>query len=361
SFYANLVKRCALYYATVILESSGRTDMAWEVGELFHYVGNPMTRTLMSTAASSKFYWEPLTESTLADANAYIEHRRQTARSISLYGLDPETGKERLYSSSRESWLYMLKDVEVESWLNLDSRSVKLMRSHTGEVLALALIVPIHSGTLPVLKQDPLCGPYLASLSPAELRQLDVPPDRPAGWFNRSLDVSDVTDPDLRADVMKMFYSYICMGGLFIASPPATEMNELAHLSVGFEVVEGVSHTFYDGRTPTPTYVLDTRKERLKSYLARLMHHLSIPFEIHGSRPTLVEASRASSQLVEPLTKREQEVADLVLAGFSNAEIGTRLFLSEVTVKKHLTSVFAKMGVKTRSQLVRMMLQGEGE
>jgi DNA-binding NarL/FixJ family response regulator len=52
------------------------------------------------------------------------------------------------------------------------------------------------------------------------------------------------------------------------------------------------------------------------------------------------------------LTKREREVVDLLAGGLKNRQIADRLFISEVTVRHHLTSVFAKLGVASRAELV---------
>jgi DNA-binding CsgD family transcriptional regulator len=52
------------------------------------------------------------------------------------------------------------------------------------------------------------------------------------------------------------------------------------------------------------------------------------------------------------LTPREVDVVRLVARGLSNAEIGGELFLSEATVKTHLTSVLRKVGLRDRTQLV---------
>jgi DNA-binding CsgD family transcriptional regulator len=51
------------------------------------------------------------------------------------------------------------------------------------------------------------------------------------------------------------------------------------------------------------------------------------------------------------LTPAELKVADLVAEGLTNREIGARLFISDKTVRSHLTHVFAKLGVATRAQL----------
>jgi DNA-binding NarL/FixJ family response regulator len=52
------------------------------------------------------------------------------------------------------------------------------------------------------------------------------------------------------------------------------------------------------------------------------------------------------------LTERELEVLEQLAAGKSNAEIGSALFLSEATVKTHLTRVLSKLGLKSRVQAV---------
>ncbi|WP_043655786.1 response regulator transcription factor [Streptosporangium roseum] len=62
------------------------------------------------------------------------------------------------------------------------------------------------------------------------------------------------------------------------------------------------------------------------------------------------------------LTQREREILDLLASGKSNAEIARRLFLSQKTVKNHLTSIFAKLQVADRTQaVVRARRAGLGE
>jgi len=52
----------------------------------------------------------------------------------------------------------------------------------------------------------------------------------------------------------------------------------------------------------------------------------------------------------QPLTKRELEILDLVAEGLPNAEIGRRLWITEQTVKFHLSNVYRKLGVSNRTQ-----------
>lgn len=58
----------------------------------------------------------------------------------------------------------------------------------------------------------------------------------------------------------------------------------------------------------------------------------------------------SGSQQLQSLTRRELEILDLVSQGFSNKEIADRLFISEKTVKNHLSSVFGKIGVDDRTE-----------
>jgi DNA-binding NarL/FixJ family response regulator len=54
----------------------------------------------------------------------------------------------------------------------------------------------------------------------------------------------------------------------------------------------------------------------------------------------------------ESLSAREREVLELVAKGTSNRAIAAELFISEATVKTHLTHVFAKLGAKDRAAAV---------
>lgn len=53
---------------------------------------------------------------------------------------------------------------------------------------------------------------------------------------------------------------------------------------------------------------------------------------------------------------REQQILQQVAAGLTNGEIADRLYLSESTIKSHLSSSFRKLGVCSRAEAVAAML-----
>lgn len=59
------------------------------------------------------------------------------------------------------------------------------------------------------------------------------------------------------------------------------------------------------------------------------------------------------------LTKRELEIAGLIAEGKSNCEIAEQLYISETTVKKHVSNIFEKMGISRREELIRIALSGK--
>jgi DNA-binding NarL/FixJ family response regulator len=68
-------------------------------------------------------------------------------------------------------------------------------------------------------------------------------------------------------------------------------------------------------------------------------------------RPEGAEGQEFKHDNMDSLTQREKEVASSVARGLSNKQIGIALSISEITVRHHLTSIFAKLKVSDRYEL----------
>lgn len=58
------------------------------------------------------------------------------------------------------------------------------------------------------------------------------------------------------------------------------------------------------------------------------------------------------------LTERESEILSLLSTGMTNRELGTSLYVSENTIKTHLRSLYAKLGVRNRAQAASLAGRG---
>jgi len=59
------------------------------------------------------------------------------------------------------------------------------------------------------------------------------------------------------------------------------------------------------------------------------------------------------------LSTREKQILGMVVLGFTNAEIATKLVLSESTIKSHLSSAFHKLGVRSRTEAAAVILDSD--
>ncbi|TLY82439.1 MAG: response regulator transcription factor, partial [Gammaproteobacteria bacterium] len=82
------------------------------------------------------------------------------------------------------------------------------------------------------------------------------------------------------------------------------------------------------------------------------------PGLLAGTQPQPGPARKPpSGELHDPLTPREMDVLRMLSDGLSNKEVARRLHISEHTVKYHLSSVFGKLGVSSRTEAVMVGIQ----
>jgi DNA-binding CsgD family transcriptional regulator len=65
-------------------------------------------------------------------------------------------------------------------------------------------------------------------------------------------------------------------------------------------------------------------------------------------------------RLLNGLTPTEHRVSELVLEGRTNREIARALFMGQKTVETHLSSIYRKLGVRSRLELARSLSSGAG-
>jgi LuxR family maltose regulon positive regulatory protein len=107
---------------------------------------------------------------------------------------------------------------------------------------------------------------------------------------------------------------------------------------------EGYVRMFLDEGEPVTRLLCQSRSRQLgNSYATELLSRIG---GISGM-------TQPSMQLLnEPLTAREVEVLKLIEAGCSNQEIAEQLVISIPTVKRHISNVYTKLGVKSRTQAI---------
>ena len=96
-------------------------------------------------------------------------------------------------------------------------------------------------------------------------------------------------------------------------------------------------------------FVLPNLLARMEAVMRRSKHLYSADL---AQNVTIGQVNQFNS-----LTKREKDVLLLVTKGESNKSIAEKLVLSEVTVKSHLNSIFKKLNVTSRTQVVLFAMQ----
>lgn len=111
----------------------------------------------------------------------------------------------------------------------------------------------------------------------------------------------------------------------------------------------GASGLVFKGKTPETLFKAIEKVHAGEAWFERatMASALSEMSRVNGARETDAEAARIAT-----LSEREREVVVRIGEGLKNKQIAERLFLSETTVQHHLSSIFAKLGVSDRLELV---------
>ncbi len=119
----------------------------------------------------------------------------------------------------------------------------------------------------------------------------------------------------------------------------------------------GFIRLFVDEGEPMQLLILDFRfsiEKQARAQDHQLFGYVNKILAAFASTVPLpqAEVSQQKSTLVEPLSQRELEILKLIAQGFSNREIGERLFLALDTVKGHNRRIFDKLQVQRRTEAI---------
>jgi DNA-binding NarL/FixJ family response regulator len=109
----------------------------------------------------------------------------------------------------------------------------------------------------------------------------------------------------------------------------------------------------HDNGTPPRLVLLDIRMaggDGLDALVALKAEHCELAVVMLSTYDNPTYMAREADECVHPLSERELEVLRLLSTGLSNKEIAPILFISESTVKTHVTHIIAKLGVSDRVQ-----------
>ena len=158
---------------------------------------------------------------------------------------------------------------------------------------------------------------------------------------------------ELAPDVVVMDLNLPGLNGIeatraIVARAPATAVLVLTML-------EGEEPVFAAMRAGARGYLLKGADRREIARALETVAHGEVIFSADGAARVLAWFAGRTDRPPAPfpeLTDREREVLDLVARGLTNPAIAQRLFLSEKTVRNHVSNVFAKLQVTDRSEAV---------
>jgi len=120
---------------------------------------------------------------------------------------------------------------------------------------------------------------------------------------------------------------------------------------------EGFIRSFVEEGLPMAALLCSLQEERRKAGLTPYLDTVLAAFPQRGKaqepEPKWMAGRSTHQGLLDPLSERELEVLQLLARGASNQEIAQELVIVIDTVKRHVSHIFSKLGVKNRVQAVR--------
>lgn len=340
-YFKVLNDRMITYYYKKIIA----TRSAHDISQFFYHVGDKAIQSaFFQETIDMSMYLEPVEEYNFHEVIAFFQEKRQDVTESNAQFFDRSTGKSAILHTSKK---HNQKESELidETYIEkMGYNSTQLLKNKHGETLGVSIVVPIHHKTLKHLMKEPVSKTYFSNLSESERDYYNVPEQESAGLFIRMLDFNDLADTLARSFVLYSLFPLLLSGGRIIVSTPLSFYQDMLG-KFGFTEVSGATHYDYGEGVLTPTYILDVSGSNLATYLQNFMKSLSQSNQINFISETF------------SFTDREKDIVMLILDSKSNVEIAEQLFIAEVTVKKHVTSILKKVNVSNRAQLIKCIME----
>lgn len=158
----------------------------------------------------------------------------------------------------------------------------------------------------------------------------------------------------LRPDVAVVDLKLPGMGGIEITrfirqNCPSTRVLILSSFSDDEEVLDAMD-------AGASGYLMkDQPPQRLMEAILRIMEGKPVLAPHFSAKHS--ERTQRQKQILDVLSAKEKEILEDLVKGFSNKEIAAAHFITETTVKSHISSILRKMDVKDRTQAVIMAIQ----
>ncbi len=342
--------------------------------EFFYLLGDSLVRAALYNEElnpRSELFIEPADNNDAAALEAYMRDWRNERGVLAMTRLElHDRSSNQSIPSEVASEPREPEFIKISEILHLFPGSIRLLKDQSNTIHGLTIVLPINSSSIDYLKQQPVTGHYFHTLNSEELAELNTPADKTHNWFVRLIDTRNPIDRSAHAMLMRDLTSMLIQPARFITTTPL-QLYQLLLTRFGFEPSQHEAHHDFGKDRPAPYFELDLRGQRLAQHLERMIkEHMGassdLPIEsllasviattpVTNAQP-VKETTESQEDLtisLDGLTSREKEVAMAAAEGLPNCTIAARLDISEVTVKKHMSNIFSKLGVRNRAELIK--------
>ena len=170
-------------------------------------------------------------------------------------------------------------------------------------------------------------------------------------WFSDLMRIT--SKPEIAAQIMEAAGQLNVMDRLAAVSVPTLVMHARSDGRIPYSEGRALAAGIPGARFVT----LESRNHILLESEPAWARFCEVFSEFTGQAAPATEQGTSTASF-DPLTTREREILGLVARGLSNAEISQRIFISEKTVRNHLTSIFSKLDVDSRAKAIVLAREG---